>query len=120
MNHVAIYGEMQEKMERWLHDAGDYYTFEDIMDFISEGKFQSFAVGDTWIVTQVDEYPRRKVVHITLVVGNYEEAEQALPEIYEFARSIGATRVTGFGREGWFRHPAPGWNRLGIMYAKDL
>lgn len=112
--------DMRIKVERALDAFGNLYTFDDIMGLINEGKMQSFAVGDTWIVTQVNEFPRRKVVDIALVVGFIEEATHALPEIYNFARSIGANRVTAVGRDGWWKFAEPGWYRVGGYFAKDL
>jgi hypothetical protein len=112
--------DMKIKVERALEAFGNLYTFDDIMGLINEGKMQSFTVGDTWIVTQVNEFPRRKVVDIALVVGFIEEATRALPEIYNFARSIGANRVTAVGRDGWWKFAEPGWYRVGGYFAKDL
>lgn len=112
--------DMRVKVERALEQFGDLYTFDDIMGFIDSGKMQSFVSGDTWIVTQVNEFPRRKVLDIALVVGFLEEASKALPQIYAFARSIGADRVTAVGRDGWWKFAEPGWYRVGGYFAKDL
>jgi hypothetical protein len=60
------------------------------------------------------------VVDIALVVGFIEEATKALPQIYAFARSIGADRVTAVGRDGWWKFAEPGWYRVGGYFAKDL
>jgi hypothetical protein len=120
MTYVINREDMREKVERALHDFGDLYTFDDIMGFIETGKMQSFTAGDTWIVTQVNEFPRRKVLDICLVVGFLQEATEALPQIYAFARSIGANRVTAVGRDGWWKFAEPGWYRVGGYFAKDL
>jgi hypothetical protein len=120
MTYEITRADMRLKVERALHDGGDLYTFDDIMALIKEGKMQSFTCGDTWIVTQVNEFPRKKVLEIALVVGNIWEAIEFLPEIYDYARQVGATRVTGFGRDGWWEHHDAGWKKVGTMYAKDM
>jgi hypothetical protein len=112
--------DMKIKVDRALHDFGDLYTFDDILELIDKGKMQSFTAGDTWVVTQVNEFPRRKVVDICLVVGFLEDAVRALPDVYKFARDIGATRVTAVGRDGWWKFAEPGWYRVGGYFAKDL
>jgi len=112
--------DMATKLEKTLRLSGDLYTLDDIMVAIEEGRMQSFTVDDTWIITQVLEFPRRKVLEITFVIGFLNEAVKALPALYAFARSIGATRVTGFGREGWMNFAEPGWKLVGSMYAKEL
>lgn len=120
MNFVITREDMEEKTQRVLHDFGDLYTFDDIMKLIEEGKMQSFVSKSTWIVTQVNIFPRKKILEISLVVGFLEEAVEALPQIYEFARKIGADKVTALGRDGWWKFAEPGWYRVGGMFAKDL
>lgn len=117
---VISRADMRKKLERMLHQGGDLYTFDDIMEAIQEFRMQSFISGDTWIITQIHSFPRRKVLEIAFVVGYIEEAVKALPRIYEFATKVGATRVTGFGRDGWWEFAQPGWKKLGAMYAKEL
>lgn len=111
---------MRKKFERMLRDSGDLYTLEDILDLIEQGKMQSFVDGDTWVVTQVHEFPRRKVLDIVFVVGHLGQAVQLLPQLYMFANEIGATLITGYGRDGWDAVKQPGWKKVGSLYAKEL
>ena len=120
MNYYVTRDDMQKKVDRAIQLWDGLYTFDDIIALIKEGKMQSHVHGDTWIITQVNEFPQRKVLEITCVIGNMEEAVAALPEIYEYARSLGITRVTALGREGWWKFRDAGWNKAGIMYAKEL
>jgi hypothetical protein len=116
--------DMRDKLEQALNLGGDLYTFEDIMMLIEQSKMQSFTQGDTWIITQVDEFPRKKVLAISFVVGYAGDLFAALPMLYKFARQIGATRITGFGRDGWGKFadlvPEEGWEKVGMVYAKEL
>jgi hypothetical protein len=97
------------------------------MDYIADGKMQSFAFSDTWVITQVHDFPQRKSVDITFAVGDLDEVFNGLPIVYDWAKSIGADLVTSSGREGWRRflgssnHEAfKGWRRIGSFYSKDL
>lgn len=112
--------DLMARTERALAVSGGLYTFADIVDAINEGRMQSFSEGDTWVVTQVDHFPRRTVVNITLVVGNLEEAKTILPRVYDLCKQVGADRITGFGRSGWWHHADKGWVRTGTLYHKDL
>lgn len=112
--------DIAKKVHETLYDFGDLYTFDDIMENIEKGLMQSFTVGETWIVTQVHEFPRRKVLEVAFVVGKIQEAVEALPQLEEFAKSIGATRISAFGRDGWWRYSQMGWRKVGTMFAKDL
>jgi hypothetical protein len=79
MTYEITRADMRLKVERALHDGGDLYTFDDIMALIKEGKMQSFTCGDTWIVTQVNEFPRKKVLEIALVVGEHMGGDRVPP-----------------------------------------
>jgi hypothetical protein len=123
MNYVVTDLAMRRKVERWLHENNDCYSFDDVMQYIEEGKFQTHLFGQTWVLTSIHEFPRRKTVHLDLVVGNMDEFFEQLPTIMEWARSVGATLITGSGRPGWRGlHPThfEGWRFKGYHYSKEL
>jgi len=111
---------MLKKMERALKHGGELYTLNDIEDAIRTGKMQSHVKGNTWIITEVHDFPRKRVVNILFVVGELEEAMAAELEIEEWAKSIGADGLTAIGREGWWKFHTLGWKELGTYYSKDL
>lgn len=111
---------MKDKVDRVLRDCGGLYEFEDIVRLIYAGKMQSFTVNDTWIVTQVLEFPRRKVLEIAFVVGFLDEAIKALPQLEQYAHAIGATMMTALAREGWGRYREPGWRKTASFFVKEL
>lgn len=118
--YVITREDMARKVNRVLDASGGLYTFDDIMEAIEEGRMQSFTSGDSWIVTQVDHFPRKTVISITLAIGNIDECKAIMPKLEEFAKSVGATRIAGLGREGWWHFAEPGWRRNGVWYEKDL
>jgi hypothetical protein len=111
---------MERKLQKWLRANDDCYTLEDVLNKIYNGTMQSHAFGDTWVVTQVHEFPQRKAVHIDLVVGNLHEFLDGLPELEMWVKSIGADLITGSGNPGWRHFPMPGWKAKGIIGSKDL
>jgi hypothetical protein len=124
MNFVVTREDMEAKVNRVLRTTGDFYTFDDIMKAIGTGDMQSFTQGDTWIVTQIMVFPRRKILSVELVAGFMDDCVAAMPQLEEFAREVGATRIIGRGRLGWGKyadtHKKLGWKRTGEMYAKEL
>ena len=120
MNFVITREDMEVKVNRVLRYSGDLYNFDDVMKAIGTGDMQSFTEGDTWIVTQVIVFPRRKVLRVMLVVGYLTDAKKSLVQLEEFAKSVGATRIEATGRDGWWQFAEPGWKRTGSAYAKDL
>lgn len=111
---------MMQKLERVLKRQGGFYTFNDIMDCIAAGTMQSFADGDTWVVTQVHEFPRKKVLDIAFVIGDVDALHRLEPVLEEFAREIGAEMMMATGRLGWEKKYFPGWRRVSTNFVRDV
>jgi hypothetical protein len=117
VNYMPYYA----KLTQALKEAGDLYTIQDILAAIAESRMQSFAEGNTWAITEVHTFPGRKVLDICYVVGDLEDAEKLHDRVIEFAKSIDATLVRAFGRQGWEKHAEKnGWRTVGQTYHKDI
>lgn len=101
-----------------LEEHGGLYTVEDILALIGEGKMQSFAKGDTWVVTQVHEFPRKKVLDIVFVVGDMEDLHELEPQLEEFRVKIGADFMSATGRLGWLRKHFKGWKPYSVNFVR--
>lgn len=111
---------MLRNVNRLIRDGNNCYTLDDIMVEVEKGTMQSHVFGNTWVLTQVHEWPQRKSVDLTFVVGHADEFLENLPKLYGWAHEIGADLMTGSGRDGWTRKLLPGWHRMGSLYSKDL
>ena len=113
---------MERKVKRWLSDHDGCYQLEDLFAGIEDGTFQSHTFGDTWVITRVNQWPRRKSVHIELVAGDLKEFWDGLPSLYEWTKDVGGDLITGSGRPGWTRFGEmwPGWHFTGHTFSKDL
>ena len=125
MNYEVTDNSMKRKVERWLRDNDSCYTFDDIMDGIEKGHFQTHLFGDTWVLTSIHDWPQRRSVHIDLVVGKVLEtikldSSRVAEEVCDWAQSVGADLVTGSGRPGWGRVRPEGWRITGYNFSKDL
>jgi len=89
------------QLQELLHDMGGTHTFEDIRALIDEGAFQSFAVGDTWVVTTLIPFPQATVLDIFLVVGKAEDFEDLEKQVEAFARNQGVTYMRVYARKGF-------------------
>lgn len=61
---------MKKRMERALRAGGDLYNLIDIAKELHEGNMQGHVAKDTWAITQLQDFPRKRVVDIFTVVGN--------------------------------------------------
>lgn len=111
---------LHERTEKMLADYGDFYTFQDILDGIAVGRFQSFAYGETWAVTQICEFPRKTVLEIMFVVGHEEDFEMLHTDIIGWARERNIMFVMANARLGFDRKKLPGWKMVSALYVKDL
>lgn len=117
MTHEELKGRLQHA----LNIAGNLHTLEDILDAINAGKMQSFAEGDTWCVTQIEQYPRRKVLDIVYVVGDINEVDAGYRRIIDFACAQGCSIIRAYGRIGWSKFLRErGWEPQSILFHKEI
>jgi hypothetical protein len=111
---------MLKKMEKALRLGGDLYRLEDIGVELQQGIMQGHVENDTWAITRVHDYPRKRVVDIVFVVGNLEGSLLLEKKISAWAKDMGATTLTASGRYGWWKFRVPDWVKIGTLYSKDL
>lgn len=108
---------MQE-LKDVLAEHGGLYTVDDILHAISGGHMQSFAEGDTWVITQVNEYPQKTVLEIVVVVGTLDDLHAVEPRLMAYKEEIGADLVRATGRMGWLRRKFDGWSALSVNFIR--
>jgi hypothetical protein len=117
---AALY---HKKLQRALDYQGGLYTLNDILTAIGEGRMQSWAHNNSWAVTQVSIYPRRRLLEIVAAVGDLGDSRILHEKILAFAREIGVDLVAAYGRRGWARTAERnGWKikTTSYLYHRDL
>ena len=111
----------EEGLMRALAEMGDTHSLTDILLALEEGRMQSFTVGDTWVVTQVIEFPQRRVLEIFLVVGDGTDLEELSATATAFAQFQGCTMMRAYGRHGWMQHAKQlGWRDTARVFLKEI
>ncbi len=109
------------KMERMLLLGGGTHTVEDLTHAIARGTMQSWVNGNSWAITQILVFPRKKIVEIFAVVGDLPELDVLEDRIVDFAREIKADMIRSFGRHGWLkRSKRLGWQCKQMVFVKEL
>jgi hypothetical protein len=111
---------MMERMNKALTLGGALFSLDDILEYLRDGRMQGHVEGDTWAITQIHDWPRKKSVNILYVVGNIKDSIKLEKKITGWAKDIGADTLTAIGREGWWEHRLPGWKKVGTLYSKEL
>lgn len=111
---------MRAEIDKILADHGGLYEFDDIVALVRAGQMQSHVLGESWAVTQICEFPRKKVLDIVFMAGKLEELELLEADLLGFAREHGATLATANGRLGFLVKKFPGWKMVSATFVKDL
>ena len=90
-------------LEQALERGIGTHDFEDIKDAVMTGSMQLWTLDSTAAVTEIIQYPRFKAVVVVLAAGEMSELVEAIPELEEFSRIVGAQRILICGRLGWLR-----------------
>jgi len=109
------------QVEEALAFMGHTHSLQDVLGMIATGELQSFAEGNTWALTHIIDFPRRRVLEIFLVVGDIEEAERLHDVVIAYGRAHGCSLVRTFGRAGWaHRAKAHGWTTGMCVFMKEI
>jgi hypothetical protein len=102
---------------------GSLYLLQDILDAIDKGRMQSFCVGNSWTVTQINNYPRARTLQIVAMVGDLADGEALHEKVLGYATEINASLVSAYGRLGWIPEArAHGWRlkARNYLYHRDM
>lgn len=113
--------EYLDEMANMLQEFGGFYTVDDILQAINEGQMQSFVENNSWVVTQINDFPRRRAVEIVILVGDKADIPALNAQVETFARDVGATLLMAAGRNG-FKDVAPtlGWTQMNMNFVREV
>ena len=111
------------KLARVLDAMGGLYTVDDLLTEIHEERMQSFAVGNSWAITQVTQFPRARRLQIVAAVGDLADMDELNARVLAYANRINAGLVATFGRKGWIpKAEELGWRlkAKNYLYQRDM
>lgn len=88
-------------IEAALGAADPLNTIEYVEERIEADEAQFWAGRHSACVTQVIDYPRRRILNLWLCGGDLRELRQMLPAIEDWARRRGCTAEYLSGRPAW-------------------
>ena len=81
----------------------DRYNLSDIKEKIGQGVFHIWPGKDAFYISSFGEFPKYRILNLFLCGGNYEELEEMLKSIEQFAKQWEYKYLYGGGRKGWLR-----------------
>lgn len=107
--------------DKALAVGGGTHTREDIAAGLRDGRFQFWGDDVAAVITEIVATPRKRVLHVFIVAGNFKSAMAHLPEVEQFARDNGCAAITTTGRKGFLRRlPAYGFQPRYVAFTKEL
>ena len=111
------------KLQKALDRQGGLYTLTDILERCADGRMQSWVHNNSWAVTQISVYPRRRLLDIVAVVGDLGDCRILNAKLVKFANEMNVDLIASYGRRGWVRlGQSLGWKikSESYLYHKDL
>ena len=99
------------KLSRLLDRMGGTHLLSDILTAIAEGRMQSFVEGNSWAITQVQDFPRARQLQLLAYVGDLTDVDALHAKILAYADEVNAGLLSTYGRRGWLREGS--FERLG-------
>ena len=113
---------LRHHVEAALEYSGGTHGIEDIAEGLKSGRFQLWPADDSVVVTEIIVYPRLKNLHFFLAGGDLDELRLMRPLIEQWGKSMGCTRVSLAGRQGWAKTflRDEGYKPKWFVLSKDL
>jgi hypothetical protein len=114
--------DIRRGLQNALAYGGDTHTVDDVLAQIEIGEARAWLEEDALIITEIQQYPRSKVIHFWLATGERDAVIVLSRTVLEWARKQGCDRATLAGRKGWLRVLADeGWEPQPLTFMqKDL
>ena len=93
----------RDHIQAALDHGGNTHTFEDVRDMILAGRLQIWPGPRGCAVTEIIEYPRKKVLHCFLAGGEMDQIIDMIDSAIEWGKTQGCEGLTLSGRMGWQR-----------------
>lgn len=104
-----------------LEYAGGTHSIEDVLDQVRRGQAQMWTEGDACIVTEVHDYPRKRVLSFWLATGELQDVIALSRKVLAWGRENGCVSATLTGRRGWEKVlAAEGWAPMLFTMGREV
>ena len=90
-------------------DRSGTHRMQDIEAGVEAGRFQLWVKPQMVGITEIIDFPLKRVLHIFLVGGNLEQIKSMHDEVWAWAQAQGCSEMTLSGRPGWSKALKDGW-----------
>ncbi len=111
----------RKHIEAALEYTGGTHDIIDIYEGLYKGTMQLWPAKDSCLVTEIINYPKKKVLNIFLGGGDLTEILSMHDDVISWAKQQGCTALNMTGRFGWKKPLAKhGWQPMHTSYVKEI
>ena len=108
-------------IEAALEYTGGTHDIIDIYAGLYKGTMQLWPAEKSCLVTEIINYPKKKVLNIFLGGGDLTEILSMHEDVIRWAKDQGCTALNMTGRFGWKKPLAKhGWKPMHSSYVKEI
>ena len=106
-------------LEAALYYSNGTHTIDDVLETVQRGDAQFWHYPDAAVVTEIMDYPQKRVLRYWLAGGNLKPLLKVEPSIRHWSQLWGCVGIEIIGRKGWHK-VLKGFKQTGIILAKDM
>lgn len=108
-------------IERGLKRTGDCYDAAHVLYYILSGNFPFWADEEAYVITNIEEFPKKKFLNIFMAGGSRDAIYRFEPQVMQFAKAAGCVGMTAFARRGWpLGELSDGWKATQTKMIKEF
>jgi hypothetical protein len=113
------------RYKRYIEEAlaytGGTHSYDDVVSLVASGALQFWPGPNAVILTEIIDYPQKRIGHVFLAAGKLAEIEAMTPTIIAWSKTQGCVGAQMWGRRGWERTflTRTGWSPSLVLFRKD-
>jgi hypothetical protein len=88
-------------IEAALRYAAETYAYEDVVKAVQTGEMFFWPAQESFLVTEVAQFPRKRTLHIFLAGGKLSEVKSMDESLVAYANFLHCDSISLSGRPGW-------------------
>ena len=108
-------------IEAALRYAAETYAYEDVVNAVQTGEMFFWPAQESFLVTEVAQFPRKRTLHIFLAGGKLSEVKSMDESLVAYATYLDCDSISLSGRPGWEKALGDlGYKKIHTTLGKNL
>ena len=107
-------------LKKALELSGGTHTLEDMAEQVRTGKSQVWSTENACIVTEINDTPRKRVLHFWLATGDLDAVRELSESVLVWGKQQGCDMATLIGRRGWDKAAPERWTPVMTVMTRGL